>query len=75
MDTNTILFFWFMTTCSALTSKELHTNNLTLWIPHFAVIDLIVDNDEILSREQELLDNHDDLVSSSHQPIAIFHVY
>ena len=45
--------------------QQLNSLDSEFWKRHFAVIDLIdIDNDEILSREQELLDNHDDLVSS-----------
>ena len=45
--------------------QQLNSLDSEFWKRHFAVIDLIdIDNDEALSREQELLDNHDDLVSS-----------
>ena len=45
--------------------QQLNSLDSEFWKRHFAVIDLIdIDNDETLSREQELLDNHDDLVSS-----------
>ena len=45
--------------------RQLNSLDSEFWKRHFAVIDLIdIDNDEALSREQELLDHHDDLVSS-----------
>ena len=42
--------------------QQLNSLDSEFWKRHFAVIDLI--GNEALSREQELLDNHDDLVSS-----------
>ena len=43
--------------------QQLNSLDSEYWKRHFAVIDLI-DDEALLSREQELLDNHDDLVSS-----------
>ena len=43
--------------------RQLNSLDSEFWKRHFAVIDLI-DDETLLSREQELLDNHDDLVSS-----------
>ena len=43
--------------------QQLNSLDSEYWKRHFAVIDLI-DDEALLSREQELLDNHDDRVSS-----------
>ena len=43
--------------------QQLNSLDSEYWKRHFAVIDLI-DDEALLSREQELLDSHDDLVSS-----------
>lgn len=45
--------------------RELNSLDTEFWKCHYAVIDLIdIDDKATLSREQELLDNHDDLVNS-----------
>lgn len=45
--------------------RELNSLDTEFWKCHYAVIDLIdIDDEATLSREQELLDNHDDLVNS-----------